>query len=34
MTFRVGIVGVGNIDSIHAGAYKDNPQVEIAEVQP
>ena len=31
MTLRVG---VGNIGSIHAGVYKDNPQVEIAEVQP
>lgn len=32
MKLKVGIVGVGNIGSIHAGVYKDNPNVEIAAV--
>lgn len=32
MTLKVGIVGVGNIGSIHAGVYKQNPKVEIVAV--
>lgn len=32
MALRVGIVGVGNIGSIHAGVYKDNPKVEVVAV--
>jgi len=32
MTLKVGIVGVGNIGSIHAGVYKKNPKVEIVAV--
>ena len=32
MTLKVGIVGVGNIGSIHAGVYKENPKVEIVAV--
>ncbi|WP_135547351.1 Gfo/Idh/MocA family protein [Paenibacillus cymbidii] len=32
MTLKVGIVGVGNIGSIHAGVYKDNPNTEIVAV--
>ena len=29
---RVGVVGVGNIGSIHAQVYKDNPKCEIVAV--
>jgi predicted dehydrogenase len=32
MALKVGIVGVGNIGSIHAGVYKENPKVEIVAV--
>lgn len=32
MTLKVGIVGVGNIGSIHAGVYKENPKVEIVAI--
>ena len=32
MTIKVGVVGVGNIGSIHAGVYKDNPKVELVAV--
>ncbi|MCJ8006464.1 Gfo/Idh/MocA family protein [Lederbergia wuyishanensis] len=32
MTLKVGIVGVGNIGSIHASVYKDNPETEIVAV--
>jgi len=32
MTLKVGVVGVGNIGSIHAGVYKDNPKVELVAV--
>lgn len=32
MTLKVGIVGVGNIGSIHASVYKENPKVEIVAV--
>lgn len=32
MTLKVGIVGVGNIGSIHARVYKENPKVEIVAV--
>lgn len=32
MTLKVGIVGVGNIGSIHAGVYKENPKVQIVAV--
>jgi predicted dehydrogenase len=32
MKLKVGIVGVGNIGSIHAGVYKENPNVEIVAV--
>ena len=29
MAIKIGVVGVGNIGSVHAGVYKDNPKVEI-----
>ena len=29
MALKIGIVGVGNIGSIHAGCYKNNPKCEI-----
>jgi predicted dehydrogenase len=32
MTLQMGIVGVGNIGSIHAGIYKDHPKTEVAAV--
>ncbi len=32
MTLKVGVVGVGNIGSIHAGVYKDNPKAELVAV--
>jgi predicted dehydrogenase len=32
MTLRVGVVGVGNIGSIHAGVYKDHPKAELVAV--
>lgn len=32
MTLKVGIVGVGNIGSIHASVYKENPNTEIVAV--
>ena len=32
MALKVGIVGLGNIGSIHARVYKENPKVEIAAV--
>ncbi|MBS4199271.1 Gfo/Idh/MocA family oxidoreductase [Bacillus sp. FJAT-49732] len=32
MTLKVGIVGVGNIGSIHASVYKENPGTEIVAV--
>ncbi len=32
MALKIGIVGVGNIGSVHAGVYKDNPKVEITAV--
>mgnify|MGYP001267575560 FL=1 len=32
MTLKVGVVGVGNIGSIHAGVYKENPKVELVAV--
>ena len=32
MTLKVGVVGVGNIGSIHAGVYKDNPNAELVAV--
>jgi predicted dehydrogenase len=32
MTLKVGVVGVGNIGTIHAGVYKDNPKVELVAV--
>jgi predicted dehydrogenase len=32
MTLKVGIVGVGNIGSIHANVYKNNPKTEIVAV--
>jgi predicted dehydrogenase len=30
MALKIGIVGVGNIGSVHAGCYKDNPKCEVA----
>ncbi|UUZ79812.1 Gfo/Idh/MocA family oxidoreductase [Paenibacillus sp. P26] len=32
MTLNVGVVGVGNIGSIHAGVYKDHPKTELVAV--
>lgn len=32
MTLKVGVVGVGNIGSIHAQVYHDNPKVELVAV--
>jgi len=32
MALKIGIVGVGNIGSIHAGVYAENPKTEIAAV--
>lgn len=32
MTLKVGIVGVGNIGSIHASVYKENPNTEVVAV--
>jgi predicted dehydrogenase len=32
MALKVGIVGVGNIGSIHAGVYRDHPKTEIVAV--
>lgn len=32
MTLRVGVVGVGNIGSIHAGVYKEHPKTELVAV--
>jgi predicted dehydrogenase len=32
MTLKVGVVGVGNIGSIHAEVYKNNPKVELVAV--
>lgn len=32
MSLKIGIVGVGNIGSIHAGVYKENPKTEIVAV--
>jgi predicted dehydrogenase len=32
MTLRVGVVGVGNIGSIHAGIYKEHPNTELVAV--
>ena len=32
MTLKVGVVGVGNIGSIHADVYKNNPKVELVAV--
>jgi predicted dehydrogenase len=32
MALQIGIVGVGNIGSIHAGVYKDNPKTEVVAV--
>ncbi|WEG11062.1 Gfo/Idh/MocA family oxidoreductase [Pullulanibacillus sp. KACC 23026] len=32
MVLKVGIVGVGNIGSIHASVYKENPETEIVAV--
>ncbi|MBS4194255.1 Gfo/Idh/MocA family protein [Lederbergia citri] len=32
MTLKIGIVGVGNIGSIHASVYKENPETEIVAV--
>lgn len=32
MALKVGIVGVGNIGSLHAGVYKDNPKAETVAV--
>lgn len=32
MTLKVGIVGIGNIGSIHASVYKENPSVEIVAI--
>ncbi|UOF89624.1 Gfo/Idh/MocA family oxidoreductase [Fodinisporobacter ferrooxydans] len=32
MTLKVGVVGVGNIGSIHASVYKDNPKTELVAV--
>jgi len=29
MALRIGIVGVGNIGSVHAGVYKENPKCEV-----
>ncbi|MDO8683409.1 MAG: Gfo/Idh/MocA family oxidoreductase [Armatimonadota bacterium] len=29
MALKIGVVGVGNIGSIHAQVYKDNPKVEV-----
>src|SRR5690625_515539 len=32
MTLKVGVVGVGNIGSIHASVYKENPNTEVVAV--
>lgn len=32
MALKVGVVGVGNIGTIHAGVYKDNPKTELVAV--
>ncbi len=32
MTIRVGVVGVGNIGTIHANVYKDHPKTELVAV--
>ena len=32
MALKVGVVGVGNIGTIHAGVYKDNPKTELVVV--
>ncbi|HZJ58107.1 MAG TPA: Gfo/Idh/MocA family oxidoreductase [Clostridia bacterium] len=32
MALKVGVVGVGNIGTIHAGIYKDNPKTELVAV--
>ena len=32
MTLRVAVVGVGNIGSIHASVYKENPHTEVVAV--
>ncbi|WNQ09475.1 Gfo/Idh/MocA family oxidoreductase [Paenibacillus aurantius] len=32
MALQVGVVGVGNIGSIHAGVYKDHPKTELVAV--
>ena len=32
MTIKVGVVGVGNIGSIHADVYKNNPKAELVAV--
>jgi predicted dehydrogenase len=32
MTLKVGVVGVGNIGTIHAGVYKENPKTELVAV--
>jgi len=32
MTVRVGVVGVGNIGSIHARVYQEHPGVELVAV--
>jgi len=29
VALKIGIVGVGNIGSVHAGCYKDNPKTEV-----
>lgn len=32
MALKIGVVGVGNIGTIHAGVYKDNPKTELVAV--
>ncbi|MDB5084445.1 MAG: oxidoreductase domain protein, partial [Bacilli bacterium] len=32
MTLKIGLVGAGNIGTIHAGVYAQNPKVELAAV--
>lgn len=32
MALKIGIVGVGNIGSIHAGVYKENPKTDVVAV--
>ncbi len=32
MTLKVAVVGVGNIGSIHASVYRENPNIEIVAI--